>query len=143
MRIQRYLLVFVSVLCLSLAVKAAQPGEDEVRQAVSSFVKATDTRNVSNLQELLAPKASFSTLNKINNSFTQVAAEDYINSVKAGKIGGWERNLTINSVDINDNLAMAKLELTDARLKQVEFVTLMKVNGSWKIVNSALTTEKK
>lgn len=143
MRIQRYLLVVVSVLCLSFAAKAAQQGEDEVKQAVSSYVKATDTKNVSSLQQLLAPSATFSTLNKINNNFTQLSGSDYINSVKAGKIGGWERNLTISSVDANDNLATAKLELTDARLKQVEFVTLMKVNGSWKIVSSALTTEKK
>ncbi|MGE5353447.1 MAG: nuclear transport factor 2 family protein [Bacteroidota bacterium] len=143
MRIQRYLLVFVSVLCLSLTLKAATQGEDEVKQAVTSYEKAIDTKNVSNLQQLLASNATITTLNKINNNFSQFAAADYISSVKAGKIGGWERNLTINSVDVNDNMAMAKVELTDARLKQVEFVTLMKVNGSWKIVNTALTVEKK
>ncbi|MCU7494362.1 MAG: nuclear transport factor 2 family protein [Ignavibacteria bacterium] len=143
MRIQRYLLLFVSVLCLSLTVKAGVPGEEEVKQAVSSYVKATDTKNVSNLQQLLSSNATFSTFNKINNRFSQLLAEDYISSVKSGKIGGWERNLTINSVDVNENLAMAKIELTDARLIQVEYVTLMKVDGSWKIVNSALTVEKK
>lgn len=143
MRIQRFLLVFVSVLCLSFTLTAAQPGEDEVKQAVTSYEKAIDTKNVSNLQQLLATNASITTLNKINNNFAQYAASDYISSVKSGKIGGWERNLTINSVDVNENLAIAKVELTDARLKQVEYVTLMKVNGSWKIVNSALTVEKR
>ncbi|MGE5430866.1 MAG: nuclear transport factor 2 family protein [Syntrophomonadaceae bacterium] len=143
MRIQRYLLVAAAVLCLSFSLKAAVQGEDEVKQAVTSFEKAIDTKNVSNLQQLLAANASISTLNKINNNFTQFAAADYINSVKSGKIGGWERNMTISSVDVNDNLAIAKVELTDARLKQVEYVTLMKVGGSWKVVNSALTIEKK
>lgn len=143
MRIQRYFLVFVSVLCLSLTAKAAVQGEDEVKQAVTSFEKAIDTKNVSSLQQILANNASISTLNKINNNFTQVAASDYISSVKSGKIGGWERNLTINSVDVNDKIAMAKVELTDAKLKQVEYITLMNVGGSWKVVNSALTVEKK
>lgn len=143
MRIQRYLLVFATVLCLSFNLTAAQPEEDEVKQAVTNYEKAIDTKNVSSLQQILAANASITTLNKINNNFAQVTASDYINSVKAGKVGGWERNLTISSVDVNDNIAMAKVELTDARLKQVEYVTLMKVGGSWKIVNSALTVEKK
>lgn len=143
MRIQRYLLIVASVLCFSFTLNAAVQGEDEVKQAVSTYVKAVDTKNVSNLQQVLLPNATFSSLNKINNNFTQVPASDYIASVKAGKIGGWERNLSINSVDVSENIATAKLELTDARLKQVEYVTLMKVDGSWKIVNSALTVEKK
>ncbi|MGE5401784.1 MAG: nuclear transport factor 2 family protein [Ignavibacteriales bacterium] len=145
MKIQRFLSVIFSVLFLTVAIKAGTPasGEDEVKQTVQNYTKSIDTKDVAALQQVLAPTANFTAVNRINNNFTQTTASDFINSVKSGKVGGWERTLTINSVDMNDNVAMAKIELTDARLKQVEYVTLVNMAGNWKIVNSTYSVEKK
>jgi hypothetical protein len=66
---------------------------------------------------------------------------DYINNIKSGTIGGWVAKLSINSIDVNDNTAMAKIELVDPRVKQSGYLTLIKVNGEWEILNGVYTLD--
>ncbi|MDR3611099.1 MAG: nuclear transport factor 2 family protein, partial [Ignavibacteriaceae bacterium] len=58
---------------------------------------------------------------------------------KGGQKGGWQRNVNIGDVDINGNTAVAKVDITDSKLKESGFVTLVKDNGSWKIASELST----
>ena len=69
------------------------------------------------------------------------SGDQFISLVKNGQKGGWVRNVTINSVDTDGSTAMAKVDITDSRLKQTGFFTLVKNNGSWKVASAVTTLE--
>ena len=87
--------------------------------------------------------AQFVGVNKINNSLVNSNENEYIELVKKGRMGGWQRDFNVASLDANDQTAMAKVEITDSKLKQTEYLTLVKVDGAWKIVNRTYTVEMK
>jgi len=117
-------------------------GDDEaVKAVIENFSKGVDSRNVETLEEVVYPGAHFLNFNKVTNKITEMTNEELIELVKKGRAGGWTRELSINSVDVNENTAIAKVEMKDAKLKQTGFITLVKENGSWKIMSGAYTLE--
>jgi hypothetical protein len=117
-------------------------GDDEaVKEVIENFSQGVDGRNVETLQEVVYPGAHFLNFNKVTNKITEMTNEELIELVKKGRAGGWTRELSINSVDVNENTAIAKVEMKDAKLKQTGFITLVKENGSWKIMSGAYTLE--
>ncbi len=139
--------LFAIILMFSIPVLAKGPisPEDEtaIKQTIEDYVKGTDSRNVSMLEKVFFKDAQFVGVNKINNSLVNSTEEEYIDLVKKGRMGGWQREFNVSSVDANDKTAMAKVEISDAKLKQTEYLTLVKVDGSWKIVNRTYTVEMK
>ena len=117
-------------------------GDDEaVKAVIENFSKGVDSRNVETLEEVVYQGAHFLNFNKVTNKITEMTNEELIELVKKGRAGGWTRELSINSVDVNENTAIAKVEMKDAKLKQTGFITLVKENGSWKIMSGAYTLE--
>jgi hypothetical protein len=49
----------------------------------------------------------------------------------------------IESVDIDGNAAVAKIVLDYPTVKFVDYMTLLKINGEWKIVNKSFFAERK
>ena len=146
MRSFRILAVVLSILLLSSVYTGAlaRSGDDEsVKVAITDYSKSIDSRNTETLQKVIYPGAHFLNFNKITNKITDMTNEELIDLIKKGKAGGWDRALNISSVDINENTAVAKVEMTDAKLKQSGFVTLVKDNGTWKIMSGAYTLETK
>ena len=118
------------------------PSEDEsVKVVIEDYSKGIDNRNTETLEKVMYPGAHFLNFNKITNQISEMNNDELIELIKKGKAGGWERELNISSIDVNGNTAVAKVEMTDAKLKQTGFVTLVKENGSWKIMSGAYTLE--
>ena len=144
MKILNLVLGLLTVLLLSTAYAASQnnPADvDAVKQVIQDYVKGTDSRNVDALQKILYPTGNYFSYNTITNKASEMSNDQFLESVKKGQTGGWERQLNISSVDVNDNTAMAKIEITDARMKQHGYLTLVKEGGVWKIMSGAYTLE--
>lgn len=137
------LTIFLSALLLSSADAKIPPADDSdaVKQVIQSYAESIDKRNAGALENLIYNNAKFINFNKATNEVTEITDDALIESLKKGKTGGWARELSINSVDVNENTAVAKVELTDAKLKQTGYVTLIKDDGSWKIFNGVYTLE--
>ncbi|HEX3073811.1 MAG TPA: nuclear transport factor 2 family protein [Ignavibacteriales bacterium] len=137
------LVAILLVFTISVFAKSPVSPEDEtaIKQTIENFVKGTDSRNVSMLEKVFYEDASFVGVNKINKSFVNSNNDEYIDLVKKGRMGGWQREFNVASLDANDQTAMAKVEITDSKLKQTEYLTLVKVDGAWKIVNRTYTVE--
>ena len=138
MKILNLVLGLLTVLLLSTAYAASQnnPADvDAVKQVIQDYVKGTDSRNVDALQKILYPTGNYFSYNTITNKASEMSNDQFLESVKKGQTGGWERQLNISSVDVNDNTAMAKIEITDA------YLTLVKEGGVWKIMSGAYTLE--
>jgi hypothetical protein len=142
MKTLRVSLVVFSLFLFSSAFGLINSGDDEaVKQVIGNYSKGIDSRNADVLQDAIYPSAHFLSFNKLTNKITETTNEQLIDLVKKGKAGGWARELNINSVDVNENTAMAKVVMSDAKVKQTGFITLIKDNGSWKITSGAYTLE--
>jgi hypothetical protein len=138
------LLAFMVLLVFSsaFAKPSSNPADVEaVKQVIHDYVKGTDTRDVGTLEKLLYPSGNFYNYNKLTDKTSEMTNDQFLDQVKKGVAGGWIRQLNINSVDVNDNTAMAEVEITDARIKQYGYLTLVKENGNWKIMSGAYTLE--
>ena len=138
-----YSLVFA--ILISAAVFANQPvnpvDKSEIEGVIKDYVTSTDNKNVDELDGLFYDKAAFVCVNKITNKVIECDKDTYLNQVKTGKLGGWARNFEVENIDMNGETAVAKVVITDSRLKQIEFVSLAKMDGKWKIVSRTYTLE--
>ncbi len=135
------ILISLILIPISTFAFAKLAGEDQsnVEQTVSNFVKSVDNRNTSELQKTLFNDGSFLTYNTFTNKVEHYTASQFINLVNSGQKGGWERKVDFNSVDVNGNTALAKIAITDSRIKETGFVSLIKENGTWKIASDVST----
>ena len=132
------LLLFSSVYAYDLT----SSGDDEsVKVAITDYSKGIDNRNTETLEKVTYPSAHFLNFNKVTNKITEMDINELLELIKKGRAGGWDRELNISSVDINENTAVAKVEMKDAKLKQTGYVTLVKENGAWKIMGGVYTLE--
>lgn len=129
------LAALVSVLLLSQITFADNTAKDQgdIEQAVASYVKCIDTQNADQLNKTLLPSASFVTYNEMTNKIDNYSTSQFVNLVKSGQKGGWQRNVAITNITFEGNTAVAKFDITDSRIKESGFVTLVKDNGTWKI----------
>ena len=144
MKIVNLILGFTMLLLLSTtyAISNNNPADvDAVKQVIQDYVKGTDSRNVDALQKILYPSGNYFSYSTITNKASEMTNDQFLDRVKKGQTGGWERQLNISSVDVNDNTAIAKVEITDARMKQHGYLTLIKEDGGWKIMSGAYTLE--
>jgi len=139
------ILTVLSVLLLSVSLFAGnnmlKEDKTDIEQAITNYVKSVDSRNADNLSKTLLSNGSIITLNSITKSVDHYSGDQFINLVKNGQKGGWVRNVSINSVDTDGNTATAQVNITDARLKQTGFFTLVKDNGAWKVASEVTTLE--
>ncbi len=135
-------LMMLTLISTAYAVSQNNPADVEaVKQVIQDYVKGTDARNVDALEKILYPSGNYFSYNTITNKSSEMTNDQFLEKVKKGQTGGWERQLNISSVDVNDNTAMAKIEISDARMKQHGYLTLVKEDGAWKIMSGAYTLE--
>ncbi|MEJ2614772.1 MAG: nuclear transport factor 2 family protein [Ignavibacteriaceae bacterium] len=144
MKVLSIILGFTMLLLLpaAYAMNPNNPADEEaVKQVIEDYVKGTDNQNAELLEKILYPEGNYFNYNAITNKVSQMTNDQFLEKVKKGQTGGWERQLNINSVDVNDNTAMAKIEVKDARMMQHGYLTLVKEDGKWKIMSGAYTLE--
>jgi hypothetical protein len=140
-----HILTVLSVLIFSVSIFAGdnmlKNDKDGIEQAITNYVKSVDSRNTDELSKTLMSSGSVITVNNITNKLDHYSGNQFINMVKNGQKGGWVRNVAVNSVETEGNTATAKVAITDARLKQIGFITLVKDNGNWKVASEVTTLE--
>ncbi len=135
-------LTMLLILPATYAMKPNNPADVEaVKQVIEDYVKGTDSQDADMLEKILYPNGNYFSYNAITNKVSQMTNDQFLERVKKRQTGGWERQLNINTVDVNDNTAMAKIEVKDARMKQHGYLTLVKEDGKWKIMSGAYTLE--
>jgi hypothetical protein len=76
----------------------------------------------------------------VRDSLVLVPIEDYLRRVEesAGKDGGWQEK-RIASIDIANTAAVARLELASGDDRVTDYMTLLKIDGQWLIVNKTFS----
>lgn len=77
-----------------------------------------------------------------DGKFWQMTSEQYITRAPGqAPADEVKRKRTIESVDITGNAAMAKIVLDYPQVKFTDYMSLLKVDGEWKIVNKTFHAE--
>ena len=116
--------------------------ENAIKQAVTDYVQSIDTRNTDEFSKVVSDEASFVGYNSFTKKVTYLDASKVVDNLKTNRMGGWTRNVEVSSVDLSGNTAMAKIVITDSRIKQSEYISLIKDGDNWKIVSSTSYLEK-
>ena len=138
------LFVFVGIVSLYFGgtVLAESIEEEAAKKPLMNYLKGHETGNPEYM------KAAFHTEGKLmymrDGKFSTIEFADYIarmNGIPAKDES--KRKRYIESVDVSGNAAVGKVILDYPGAKIVDYMTLLKIDGEWKIVNKAFYVEPK
>lgn len=120
-----------------LAARPVNPDEEAIRKAVGYYFEGGTAGDSSIVAKAFHKSAMM--LYVRDTAFMQVPVfPDYLARVAAPRPAGAGQDQTkkeIVSIDIAGTAAVAKLRLTRPEQVIVDYMSLLKVNGEWKIVN--------
>ena len=143
----RKLLFLFALVVSALAFSAsAQVGEkDAVRVPLENYIKAHATGDPE-----FARKAFHSEGNMIwirDGKYSSETFDSFIKRAFVGKPAADEEKRKdgrkIEAIDVSGNAAVARIVLDYPSVKFVDYMTLLKINGEWKIVNKSFYAEPK
>lgn len=119
--------------------------KDQIRQAITDFVKGGDNSDTALLDKVLHPDFRVSSnrfMGKPGVSIIDKAT--YLSNIKAGIFGGLPRKMIIESMDVNETIAMVKLRLESAENDFVSYNSLVQdTDGTWKLIHNLAIVESK
>ena len=135
------LLAAASLAVLPFA-RAQNAEEAAVRAAIEHYFRAHATGLGEHHRKVFHPEAKLFFVNE--GKFTQRTSEEYI-AGSPGKPAADEaqRKRTIEMIDITGDAAVAKLVLDYPNAKLTDYMSLLKIDGEWRIVNKIFTREMK
>lgn len=133
-------IVLVFVLCGLAGAASAQTSEESaVRVPLENYIKAHATGNPE-----YARKAFHSEGNMIwirEGKYSSETFDSFIKRAFTGKPaadeGKRKEGRRIEAIDITGNAAVARIVLDYPTVKFVDYMTLLKIDGEWKIVNKS------
>lgn len=131
------------VVCYQSGTALAKHYEEEAaKKPLMNYLKGHETGKAEYM------KAAFHTEGKLmymrDGKFTTIEFADYIGRMR-GKPAADEANRKryIESVDVSGSAAVGKIILDYPSARFVDYMTLLKIDGEWKIVNKAFYVERK
>jgi hypothetical protein len=143
---KKYTILFVLIglgsLFFGYKIMADAKEKELVKIPLENYLKGHETGSAEFM------KKAFHTEGKLifirDGKFTTRTFEEYINGM-SGKPAADEaqRKRWIESIDVVGNAATAKIILDYPTVKIVDYMTLLKIDGEWKIVNKSFYAEPK
>lgn len=140
-------LIAVAALALGALVwtqaRAASAEEAAVRAAIEHYFRGHATGQGEHFRKVFHPESKLFAVRE--GKFWQLTSEEYIARAGAGKAAADEaqRKRSVESVDITGNAAVAKVVLDYPAVKFTDYMSLLKVDGEWRIVNKTFYAEQK
>ena len=133
-------LAFAAALWLPVSARDAE--EAAVRQAIEHYFRGHATGQGEHFRKVFHPESKLFAVR--DGKFWQLTSEEYI-ARAPGKAPADEaqRKRSVESVDVAGNAAVAKVVLDYPNVKFTDYMSLLKVDGEWKIVNKTFHSEAK
>ncbi len=124
--------------------QAPQPASDEamVRDTIANYLLGLKFNDVDSLKKAFLPDAKLYFIKK-NGSLGQLSQAEWYDGFKASAGKEEQGDLSIASVDITGNAAAVKVEEDYPKSHYTDYVSLLKMNGEWKIVNKIFYAKPK
>ena len=116
--------------------------EAAIRQVVENYLHGLKYNDVESLKKAFWPEAKLFFVKK-DGQLGQLTQSQWYEGF-AGSAGNEEKgDLRITAVDITDNAASVKVEEDYPKSKYIDYLSLLKFNGEWRIVNKIYTSQQK
>jgi len=114
-----------------------------VRLPLENYLKGHETGNPEFMKKAFYNEGKLIFIRE--GKYTTRTFDEYIAGMKDGKPAADEANRKrwIESIDISGNAATGKIILDYPTVKFVDYMTLLKIDGEWKIVNKSFYAEMK
>lgn len=141
----RLLFLAVVVLTVSAVSASAQTAEEEraaARVPLENYLRGHATGDPEFMRKAFHTEGNLIFIR--DGKYTTRSFADYIAGM-SGKPAPDEdkRKRWIESVDVSGNAAFGKIVLDYPTVRFVDYMTLLKINGEWKIVNKSFYAEPK
>jgi hypothetical protein len=138
--------ILFAILLFSLAsVFAQDPEKAAVRVPLENYIKAHATGDPEHARKAFHTEGNMTFIRE--GKFTSETFDSFIKRAFTGKPAADEDKRQggrkIEAVDVNGNAAVAKIVLDYPNVRFVDYMTLLKINGEWKIVNKSFYAEPK
>lgn len=108
--------------------------EEQIRNAVEYYFKAHATGNGEYLREAFHPVANLYFVR--NDELAQITLEDYIAMFDGTPADDEDQRVrTIEEIDFSGNAAIATITLDYPNAVYTDYMSMLKIEGVWKIVN--------
>ena len=138
--------LFVSVVLLGTAGLAQSPASASdqamVRETVATYLHGLKFNDVASFKKAFLPDARLYFVKK-NGSLGQLTQDQWYEGFKASAGKEEQGELAIASVDVSGNAASAKVEEDYPNSHYTDYISLLKLNGEWKIVNKVFFASSK
>lgn len=126
----------------SAAAQSKHPEEAAVREALNHYLMAHATGDGAHNKLIFHPESKLFFIR--DGQFTQLTSAEYIGRA-SGKPADDEakRKRWIESVDITGNAAVGKIVLDYPNARLTDYMSLLKIDGKWMIVNKIFHSEPK
>ena len=134
--------VLIAVAAMWWPTRAQDKDEAGVRQAIDYYFQGHATGNGEHFKKVFHPEAKLFWIR--DGQFTQRTSAEFAAGA-SGKPAADEdkRKRSIESIDITGNAAVAKVVLDYPQVRFTDYMSLLKINGEWKIVNKTFVAEPK
>lgn len=116
--------------------------EAAVRQVVEKYLHGLKYNDVESLKKAFWPEARLFFVKK-DGQLGQLTQSQWYEGFVASAGKEEKGDLRITSVDITDNAASVKVEEDYPNSKYIDYLSLLKFNGEWRIVNKIYTSQRK
>lgn len=134
-KLNRRLINLLAIFLISLTPAVAQDAEEAaIRETIQHYFKGHATGNGDYFRKAFHPDAKLFFIR--DGKLTQWTSEEYI-SRASGKPAADEaqRKRKIDSIDISGNAAFVKITLDYPKVVFTDYMSMLKIDGQWKIVN--------
>lgn len=134
--------ISITVVTSLLPTRAQNAEEAAVRQALDYYIQGHATGQGEHFRKAFHTDAKLFAVR--DGKYWQLTSEEYITRA-SGKPADDEaqRKRNIEVIDITGNAAVAKIVLDYPQVKFTDYMSLLKIDGQWKIVNKTFYAEPK
>ena len=140
-----YLLFAVVLFTCAIVSGAQTSGKEAIKVPLENYIKAHATGDPEYARKAFHTEGNMLWIR--DGKYSSDTFEAFIKRAFTGKPAAEEEKRKdqrrIESFDIAGNAAMARIVLDYPSVKFVDYMTLLKINGEWKIVNKSFHAEPK
>ena len=107
--------------------------KSEIKSLITKFASGADLQDAALLATVLHEESQ--QFFNGPDGLMRLSRENYLSMINQKKIGGSPRKLTIDSVEITGNLAIAQATMKNEKMLFENYFSLMKVEDSWQIIS--------
>lgn len=142
---KKALFLFAFLICSVMFVTAQSTEKEAARVPLENYIKAHATGDPEYARKAFHTEGNMTFIR--DGKFVTETFDSFIKRAFTGKAAADEDKRKdgrkIEAIDVNGNAAVAKIILDYPAVRFVDYMTLLKINGEWKIVNKSFYAEPK